>query len=133
MDKWTFYLYLWTRLDVINDTFEILLMISIGMLLWCLYHAFLYSEGCTTEYDEEVHQIYKKKIWKFALPTIIIWVIVAAIPTQRDISIIYYVPKIANFQAAKEASQIPADALKWLRLTLEQKINEATIKEGGNK
>ena len=47
-----------------------------------------------------------------------------AIPTQKEAAAIYLLPKLAKSEFASEASKIPTDAAKLLRLKLEQYIAE---------
>jgi len=65
--------------------------------------------------------------------TVAVWLFATfaalAIPTQKEAAAIYLLPKLAKSDFTKEASKIPTDAAKLMRLKLESWIADMEPKK----
>lgn len=125
MEWW--HIYLFTRLDSLNELFKAITIIG-GIILLCVSSILPIANS---EMEEENWSALLRGIKLLA----VIWVIglftFIAIPTQKEAAAIYLIPKLANSEFAKEAEKIPTDTAKLLRLKLESYIEgiEGSVKK----
>ena len=123
MSAWDIYLF--TRIDSFNVLITLLYLLGICLCISFVCTAFLY--GCEwKERDQLIRKRFKKHVPTYLLYTILGGLIVAAIPSQKDVAAMYLIPKIVNSDATKELSKLPVDVSKLLRLKVESWIDDLT-------
>lgn len=126
MEWW--HVYLFTRLDVVK---EVLISVTIFSFFFAVgFGMFSFgSEGCRFG-DKEQRQL-RIGFWVSVMFFVGGLLGNLAIPTQKEAAAIYLLPKLVKSEFAAEASKIPTDAAKLLRLKLEEYIAELEpVKEG---
>jgi heme/copper-type cytochrome/quinol oxidase subunit 2 len=113
-----YHVYLFTRLDGFSTFFTVVMVVmTIVIAMVAVFYIPLMSNF------GDYHCPTIKKTTKTAL---IVWLIAIfmslAIPTQKEMAAIYLLPRLAKSDFTKEASQIPTDAAKLMRLKLESWI-----------
>jgi len=113
-----YHVYLFTRLDGLNTFFGITaIFLGICVVIITAILPLIIAEGDFT--------LSVKKAYFASLGAALFFLTGAlAIPTQKEAAAIYLLPKLAKSEFASEASKIPTDAAKLLRLKLEQYIAE---------
>lgn len=126
MEWW--HIYLFTRLDVILSVTNGLILITvIGTIITNFIYIFPVCEG---DIPKDHVRPYKKANIFAAMCIGLLLFIKVVIPTQKEAAAIYLLPKLAKSEFASEASKIPADAMKLIRLKMESWIDDL---EGENK
>ena len=130
MEWW--HVYLFTRLDALKDIAESTAILSaIGLVIVGIVYGISYYEySPVSKHARPTLKKCTKLICCFFCVGISLWVVV---PSQKEAAAIYLLPKLAKSELASEASQIPADAAKLLRLKLESWIAGMEPKKEGAK
>ena len=123
-----YHVYLFTRLDGLSGAF-----CFSGILLGVITVIALAFLPILAHEVEDTAIL--KKIYGVLVGTALFFSAGAlAIPTQKEAAAIYLLPKLAKSEFASEASKIPTDAAKLLRLKLEQYIADIDpVKEATKK
>ena len=130
-----YHVYLFTRLDGINGLFVALSVVSVTVVIGAAL-AWAWNDDMSA-YGEKYKSAAKLSASiakKASVATLIVLLTTIAIPTQKEVAAIYLLPKLAKSEFASEASKIPVDAAKLLRLKLEQYIEDIDpVKEAEKK
>lgn len=120
MEWW--HIYLFTRLDVVKNFFEICLIVTfVGAAIGNVMYV---GPICELEIPEEHMPIFKKINLIVFLAVFVLTFFCIAIPTQKEMAAIYLLPKLANSEFKEEVSKIPTNALKVFGLKLEGWIED---------
>lgn len=103
-----FLMYLLVKLDAIHNTMRILdaIAISIVFILFIVSLAAICSN-----YNEEYIKTLKKSLNRAIIFTSITWFLSIAIPTTKEVAVIYVIPKIVNNEQVQELGKNSLDAL----------------------
>lgn len=121
MEWW--HIYLFTRLDVIQ---------SFLAGCWIILLVFAVVVGishiiCIEQLEKHKAPLKKARFIVLGL-TFLLSLLYLSLPTQKEFAAIYLIPKLIQAQGTKdfikEAEHIPTDAVKLLRLKLEDYIND---------
>lgn len=100
----------------------------VGLILYiCI--SFLY-ESRDQSYKEDlvIRKELQKKIPKYVLIYLVFTFLGLAIPNQKEMAVIYLLPKIANSDAMKEAEKLPKNVAVLLNSKCQKYIND-TLEE----
>jgi hypothetical protein len=130
----TMQIYLFTRLDTINNISIFFMVIGIiTVIVFSIAWLIAYVKFQDDPNMSESTNLYNRKEWQgwlnlwakltkrfipFAIVTIFLCII---IPNENEAAAIYLIPKISNNQ---DIQKIPNDAAKIIRLKLDQWISE---------
>ncbi len=127
MEITTFGMYLFTRLDSINDVLGLTFGISVVFLGVCTFFYFLLSlDSRDHDIRDGLAGIIKSKLFIFIL--IFSGISGCLLPTSKQAAVIYLVPKLANNEQIK---QLPDNAVNLLNKQLEAWIADFDIKDKG--
>ena len=115
-----FLIYFWTRLDAISGVLGFLqFIVFIGTVGYIIACAVFYFNA--REKKEESKLPFRKR---YLLPMFFIGFATLATPSKQDALYIFFVPQIANSEAAEDAMAIIQKLPKALRLELEGYLEE---------
>jgi len=113
-----YHVYLFTRLDSLHEVFCFLgIFLGVLSVIALVFLPLVLHEVQSTG---DVKKVYAALIGA----SLFSCAGALAIPTQKEVAVIYLLPKLAKSEFASEAQKMPTDAAKLLRLKLEQYIAE---------
>ena len=113
----TWLIYLWTRIDVVIGFLRVCLVFSglISVVSGVVFSAIVYDQWVPEETKDFCKRIFKKAT-KILITTAILFCI---IPCQKDIPMMYVLPKMANSETMqileKETPELAKMAIKALK------------------
>ena len=122
------HIYLFTRLDSLIAVTAVGAGLLGGFYILFVITSFVY-EGQNTSYDKdiEIRNKLKAKIPKFTCMYMAYLFVMILIPSQKEAAVIYFLPKVVNSDAMKEAEKIPKNVSVLLNAKCQKYINDTLV------
>lgn len=122
MEWWQVYLF--TRLDSFNYMFYVAAMIGVPILAIYIILCFYFrGEMTSLEEDLKIRKKLLKNLPKVTLIYAFFPLVACFIPTEKEMAVIYLLPKITKNETMKEVEKLPKNMALLLNKKCEEYIN----------